>query len=143
MSIIRKLSILFVELRGYLEKLIEEHKLSENVKLLGYRTDISKLCNCANLFVFPSLQEGLPVALMEAIASKTAAICSNIRGNTDLVGGDALFEPQNVNQIAEKIKQYIISNNTVEVEKNYINLKKFDLEKVAGEMKALYFNLGG
>ena len=131
------------ELREYLERLIEELGLSENVKLLGYRTDISKLCDCADLFVFPSLQEGLPVALMEAIASKTAVICSDIRGNTDLVDGDMLFEPKNVNQLAKKIEQYIIFDNTAVIERNYINLKKFDLEKVAEEMKTLYFNRGG
>ena len=95
------------ELREYLERLIEELGLTENVRLLGYRTDISKLCDCADLFVFPSLQEGLPVALMEAIASKTAVICSDIRGNTDLVSGDALFETKNVEQISEKISFYL------------------------------------
>lgn len=130
-------------LHDHLQTLINDFSLSDNIKLLGFRTDISELCCCADLFVFPSLQEGLPVALMEAIASKTPVICSDIRGNTDLVGGDALFEPQNINQIAEKIKQYIISNNAAEVEKNYINLKKFDLEKVAGEMKSLYSISGG
>ena len=130
-------------LHDHLQTLINDLGLSDNVKLLGFRTDISELCCCADLFVFPSRQEGLPVALMEAIASKTPVICSDIRGNTDLVGGDALFEPQNINQIAEKIKQYIISNNAAEVEKNYINLKKFDLEKVAGEMKSLYSISGG
>lgn len=131
------------ELREYLEKLIEELRLSENVKLLGYRTDISKLCDCADLFVFPSLQEGLPVALMEAIASKTPVICSNIRGNTDLVGGNALFEPKNVDQIAEKIEQYFNKDNATEIEQNYSNLRKFDLEKVSEEMKTLYFGAGG
>ena len=131
------------ELKEYLERLIDELGLTENVRLLGYRTDISRLCECADLFVFPSLQEGLPVALMEAIASKTAVICSRIRGNTDLVSGNALFEPKNVSQIAEKISQYIISDNTAEVERNYINLKKFDLEKVVEEMKSLYSDRGG
>lgn len=126
------------ELREYLEELIEGLGLSENVKLLGYRTDISKLCCCADLFVFPSLQEGLPVALMEAIASKTPVICSNIRGNTDLVSGNALFEPKNVNQIAEKICEYINRNNLEEIEKNYASLKKFDLEEVVNDTKVIY-----
>ena len=131
------------ELRENLEKLIEELGLSENIRLLGYRTDISKLCGCADLFVFPSLQEGLPVALMEAIASKTPVICSNIRGNTDLVGGNALFEPKSVNQITEKIEQYINSDNTVEVKRNYANLKKYDLEKVMEGMRTIYSDGGG
>ncbi len=131
------------ELESYLQNTIKELNLQDSVKLLGFRNDISELCECADLFVFPSLQEGLPVALMEAIASKTAVICSRIRGNTDLVSGNALFEPKNVSQIAEKISQYIISDNTAEVERNYINLKKFDLEKVVEEMKSLYSDRGG
>lgn len=127
------------ERKERLEKLIEELGLSENVRLLGYRTDISKLCDCADLFVFPSLQEGLPVALMEAIASKTAVICSDIRGNTDLVGEKALFEAENISQISEKINEYLCNDLSEEVERNYANLKKYDIEKVVDEMKTLYF----
>ena len=37
--------------------------MREGLKLLGYRTDIKELLWCSNLFVFPSLQESLPVAL--------------------------------------------------------------------------------
>lgn len=55
------------------------------LKLLGYRTDIVDLLHCADLFAFPSLQEGLPVALMEAMASGIPCLASKIRGNIDLL----------------------------------------------------------
>lgn len=131
------------ELAEHLEKVVNDLGLTENVKFLGYRTDVSKLCDCADLFVFPSLQEGLPVALMEAIASRTPVICSNIRGNTDLVSGNALFEAENITQISEKINEYLSSDISEEVERNYANLKKFDIEKVVDEMKSLYSVGGG
>ena len=130
-------------LYDYLVNLANKLGILERVHLLGYRSDIVDLYKAADLYIHPSLREGLSVALMEAIASKTIVICSNIRGNTDIVGENALFEPKNVNQIAEKIEQYIISDNTAEVERNYANLKKFDLEKVAEEMKILYSDRGG
>ena len=38
------------------------------LKLLGYREDVRELLWASDLFVFPSLQEGIPVALMEAMA---------------------------------------------------------------------------
>lgn len=55
------------------------------LKLLGFRTDIVELLHSADLFVFPSLQEGLPVALMEALSSGVRCIASDIRGNSDLM----------------------------------------------------------
>ena len=55
------------------------------VHLLGFRTDIPALLKSADIFLFPSVQEGLPVALMEAMSSGLPVICSEIRGNTDLI----------------------------------------------------------
>lgn len=126
------------KLRGYLEKLIREFGLSENVKLLGYRKDISKLCACADLFVFPSLQEGMPVAMMEAIASKTPVICSNICSNIDLVKETALFHPSDTSEIADKITEFLFMDKSEEVSLNYINLKKFDLTNAMKEIRICY-----
>lgn len=131
------------DLYDYLMNLANKLGILERVHLLGYRSDIADLYKAADLYIHPSLREGLSVALMEAIASKTVVICSNIRGNTDIVCENALFDPKNVNQIVKKIEQYITSGNIIEAEKNYINLKKFDLENVAEEMKNLYSERGG
>lgn len=68
-----------------LKKLAEELSVADHIQFLGYRNDISEICNCADLFVFMSYQEGLPVALMEAMACGIPVVCSNIRGNTDLI----------------------------------------------------------
>ncbi len=72
---------LFDELIGY----IKFHQLENHVHLLGYRMDVAEIYDAVDTFVFMSFQEGLPVALMEAMASGLSVICSNIRGNTDLV----------------------------------------------------------
>ena len=47
----------------------------------------------ADLFIFPSYQEGLPRALLEAMACALPVICSDIRGSRDLLKtGDTIFE---------------------------------------------------
>ena len=68
-----------------LEQQIKEKGLSDKVVLLGYREDIRSLLYAADLFVFPSKQEGLPVALLEAMAAGTEVAASDIRGNRDLL----------------------------------------------------------
>ncbi len=62
-----------------------DHRLSKRVIFTGYREDIPRLLAMADCFVFPSIQEGLPVALMEAKATGLPCIVSRIRGNIDLI----------------------------------------------------------
>lgn len=68
----------------YLKK-ISDLKLDGIVNLLGYRTDIDKLMTLSDAAVSSSLQEGLPVNVMEAMAIGLPLIVTNCRGNKDLV----------------------------------------------------------
>ena len=86
--------------------------LSDNVMFLGYRQDIRELLYASDLFIFPSKQEGMPVALMEAIAAGVPAKASNIRGNRELLklqeekkeNADVL-ECLDIHNIEKKIKE--------------------------------------
>lgn len=64
------------------------------VRFPGYRTDVFRFYGIADLFLFPSLQEGLPVAVMEAMAAGLPVVASGVRGNRDLIlpgkGGELL-----------------------------------------------------
>ena len=70
----------------YLRDLAEQLGISHMVTFAGYREDILKILQTADLFLFPSYQEGLPMALLEAMASGLPVICSDIRGSRDLMG---------------------------------------------------------
>lgn len=59
--------------------------IEDRVVLAGRREDIPAICHAADIFVFPSRQEGLPIALLEAMASGLPVVASHIRGNCDLV----------------------------------------------------------
>lgn len=137
------------ELEGYLINLIKESGLESQVKLPGYRTDVSELCQAADLFVFPSRQEGLPVALMEAIACQTPVLCSNIRGNTDLVKDKmCMFDENNLEDLVQHLEKITKGGQPRVVMKesvirNYDHLKLFDLKSVSGKMMPLYEWGGG
>ncbi len=142
------------ELEGELKRLAKRLKLEDKVIFPGYREDISELCHAADLFVFPSLQEGLPAALLEAAATKTPVICSDIRGNRELVGEkELLFNPKRPASIAECIRRAAgldrgagrkekppegLSRSSEAVERHYKKALGYRMEKVADKMREEY-----
>ena len=93
------------------EQYIQEKHLQDKVKFLGYREDTQKLYMAADAFLFPSYQEGLSAALMEAMACGLPVAASRIRGNTDLIdeAGGMLFdvgrEPKHINDESESVSE--------------------------------------
>ena len=71
-----------------LKALAEELQIADRVMFTGYRNDVAKIFPAADVFFFPSIQEGLPVALMESMCAGIPAIVGKIRGNTDLIEGE-------------------------------------------------------
>ena len=63
----------------------EAFGLSGRLHLLGFREDVLSILKASDIFVFPSIREGLSVALMEAMALGMPVIASKIRGNVDLI----------------------------------------------------------
>lgn len=131
------------EKKNDLEDLIQQYDLQEKVKLLGYRKDIMDLLQISNIFVFPSYQEGLPKALMEAMASGLPSIVSNIRGNSDLIiegEGGYLFDPDDFSTLSEDLKRVIGSPKLKEEfsEFNKNRIKDFSKEKVNSRMQEIY-----
>ena len=117
--------------------------LKENVILAGYRSDIPDVLNAADIFVFPSFHEGLPVSALEAMACGLPIICSEIRGNVDIIReGDNgyLFQPSDVETLARKL-EYLLDDaekRKVMGLKNKENVKDFSLESVTEELKRIY-----
>lgn len=90
--------------KGVLKEYLMNNDKSGHLKLLGYRTEVVDLLQSSDWFVFPSKQEGLPVALMEAIAAGIPCYASRIRGNSDLIHDDnLLFDPDSVDELLEVI----------------------------------------
>ncbi|QUO31262.1 sugar transferase [Faecalicatena sp. Marseille-Q4148] len=71
--------------RGELEKLAEELEVNNRVHFLGYRKDIVELNNCADLFAFPSIREGLGMASLEALSCEVPVVGMNTRGIKEYV----------------------------------------------------------
>jgi len=135
------------ELEAPLNALAHSLGLENKVKLLGFRTDISEICLAADTFVFPSHQEGLPVALMEAMAAGLPIVCSSIRGNTDLLEdekGGYLVPPLDVQGFARSIDD-LLQQPELRWNMGQWNRKeiqKYDVKIIEQDMFQLYKALG-
>ena len=94
------------DLRSELEQVISNHGLQSQIQVLGWRPDVAELLSGLDIFVLPSRWEGMPLAILEAMASSLPVIASDIAGNRDLVshGVDGiLFDSDNDEQLAHEI----------------------------------------
>lgn len=88
------------ELEGDLRAQIQEMGLDECVHLLGVRQDIPELLSLSDLFVLPSLWEGLPNAVLEAMAAELPVVATDVDGSPELVvhGKTGLLVPPSNSQ---------------------------------------------
>ena len=118
--------------------------ISDHVHFLGYRHDVPELISCSDLFVFMTLREGLPVALMEAMGCGLPTVCQNIRGNNDLI--DDGVEGDFVANTPQAVADAILANyrnpekrqrmGTAAVQK----VAQFDKRNVHEMMKKIYLS---
>jgi len=80
--------------------------LAGRVKFLGSVADVPELLNAMDVFVLPSIKEGMSNTLLEAMASGLPTVATRVGGNPELVGEDRfvwLFEPGNVTDLAVRL----------------------------------------
>ena len=68
-----------------LENLVRALNLKDSVHFVSSNVDTAKFLSIMDIFVFPSVKEGLGIALLEAMAAGKACIASNIGGISDII----------------------------------------------------------
>ncbi|RJP56310.1 MAG: glycosyltransferase [Candidatus Auribacter fodinae] len=68
-----------------LKQLCEEYGLCDKINFAGFKTEIRSFLEQADIFILPSLWEGLPVALMEAMAFGCACVATDVGGVPELI----------------------------------------------------------
>ena len=91
------------ELRESLQKEIEGLHLEHHVFLLGFIPSAATLISGFDIFILPSLKEGLPYTLLEAGLAERATIATRVGGIPEILTNGlsgVLIPPQNVSEIA-------------------------------------------
>ena len=131
------------ELDEFLRNLCNEAGVDKKVIFLGHRTDIPDLLNMSDIFVFPSLWEGLGLAAIEAMACGLPIVTSNIHGINDYSENGITgysCTPTDVDGFAKAIKNLAKDAKLRKKmgEHNIEAAKKFDLSGSLKEMEKIY-----
>ena len=122
-----------------LKTLASELGVSDRVVFAGYRNDLPDFYQMADIFVFPSYREGLPVALMEAMAAGLVCVASRNRGTDDLLEESRLkFNPSDKGKIIEKIRDALSADYSDEIRRNTEKLEEYDIKNVMKVTEEIY-----
>lgn len=114
-----------------------------DLRLTGFRTDVADFYDAADIYILPSIREGLNVSLMEAMASSLPCLVSDIRGNRDLIDegkGGYFFDSLSITSVLEAVEK-CIKDRTGRASMGKYNLQKirsFDLKAVSGLTSEIY-----
>ncbi|VAX38257.1 hypothetical protein MNBD_UNCLBAC01-2034 [hydrothermal vent metagenome] len=103
-------------LRKELEEYVEKLGLGKYVQFLGIRHDVPLLLKISNIFILPSLREGLPLVIIEAMASGLPVIATDVGGTSEVVkeGVTGLLVPaKDVQKLIDAV--VTLFNNPVDV----------------------------
>lgn len=124
-------------------RLAQSLGVAEQIVLAGYQADINSFCQAADIFVFPSLREGLPVSLMEAMAAGLPCVASRIRGNEDLLpDSELLFDATDVDSLHRALQD--ATNKELaecEIKKNMQTLQMFSMQEAVDAMRRVYVEI--
>lgn len=115
--------------------------IREQLRLGGFQEKIELFYQNADIFVFPSMQEGLPVALMEAMATGLPCIVSDIRGNRELIPEQNMQFAYHDSARLQEILQNLLQDTQMRRQCGYRNrqkVKAYDTRRVQKQMKRIY-----
>jgi L-malate glycosyltransferase len=95
--------------RSNIEQMIADANLRERVIMLGRRSDVPAILETADLLVLPSYSEGMPNAVLEAMAHGLPVVASDVGGIRSLLGSGAgiIVAPRDENALSDALQRLI------------------------------------
>jgi glycosyltransferase involved in cell wall biosynthesis len=140
----------FVNEKWYQEELyryVQENHLENTIIFTGFRRDIPELLSLFDVFVLPSLWEGLPSSILEAMAMKKPVIASSVGGIPEVVKHEetgVLIPPQDSKALADAII-FLLNNPDIAVKIGQAGYNRvqdfFSIESVVARIESVYARL--
>jgi glycogen(starch) synthase len=134
-------------LRNYLQNTVDKLGLEKNIFFLGAMThaEVAETLSKSSVFVFPSLKEGMPRALLETMACGNAVVGSNVSGIKDIVkdkSNGVLVPPKSPEALSRailtllndgKLRRFLGQNA------RELMMKKYDWKKITAKIDDVYY----
>ena len=128
---------------------ITEYGLDNNVKLLGFRSDVSLLLRVMDIFVLSSISEGHPLSVVEAMMAARPVVATDVGGLAEIIDNGKtgyLVEPKNPNALAEKLLALLQDRSKAEqigARGREIANERFSMKSMMQSYEHLYDQLAG
>jgi len=133
--------------KAELERLAKNLDLRERVMFLGARDNISEILDKIDIFVLPSLWEGLGIAVIEAAAAGKPIVASRVGGIPEIIENErtgVLVESKNVKSLADGLERVLLGEGEALLmgrsARDYVK-EKFDIKRMVKEYEKLYERL--
>ncbi len=134
---------------GKFQKLAAELHLDSVIRFLGHSEQVLPYLRSSDVFVLPSLFEGLSNALLEAMACGLAVVTTNIGGTCEVIRADLdglLVEPADVSGLADQLKRVLgerALRERLSIQARKRVEEQYTLDRTVARYAALYMRLGG
>ncbi|MFB6340690.1 glycosyltransferase family 4 protein [Saccharicrinis sp. FJH62] len=134
------------KLEAELKSRVKELNLGNYVHFIGFIEDLSAYYSTADVFVLPSLHEGMPNVVMESMAHGTVAIATRVNGAEELIEdrkNGFLIEPESAEQIAERLEIFFsdtVDRETMAKQARLHIEKNFTTEVMSRKLETLFLN---
>ena len=130
-----------------LKILAKELRVFDKILFLGERKDIPELMQSMDIFILPSIAEGISNTILEAMACGLPVVATKVGGTPELIDDGKtgfLFTPGDYNELADRL--FLYSTNSSTLGQHGVNgrlktVEKLSLSKMAGKYEELYCSI--
>jgi len=132
------------ELEGKIKSLVNSLELSKQVEFLGSQNNVYEYMNNADIFILPSLWEGMPITIIEAMGTGVPIIASNVGGIPDMLENNknALIIEPNSESITNALIKFISDNELRKrcaIQAKTDAMKIFSADNMCKNYEKIYF----
>ncbi len=125
---------------------VERYGISKNVVFAGMRFDVEQLLPCLDVFVLASLWEGMPISILESMASNVPVIASDVPGINDLIKDNynGLLVPSADPQALSRVILRLVDTKSLRetlIVNSQATLENYAMSKVAEKYAEIYRSL--